>query len=69
MDKLKRLTAHIGIILSGMILVFYIIDLFNAKSLFMDSAASQGAALMLSAVSISMSVIILGMTRQKEIPS
>ena len=66
MDKLKRLTAHIGIILSGMILVFYIIDLFNAKSLFMDSAASQGAALMLSAVSISMSVIILGMTRQKE---
>ena len=66
MDKLKRLTAHIGIILSGMILVFYIIDLFNAKSLFMDSAASQGAALMLSAVSISMAVIILGMTRQKE---
>jgi hypothetical protein len=66
MDKLKRLTAHIGIILSGMILVFYIIDLFNAKSLFMDSAASQGVALMLSAVSISMSVIILGMTRLKE---
>ncbi|MBW8381331.1 MAG: hypothetical protein K0M69_02255 [Youngiibacter sp.] len=66
MDKLKRLTAHIGIILSGMILVFYIIDLFNAKNLFMDSAASQGAALMLSAVSISMSVIILGMTRLKE---
>lgn len=66
MDKLKRLTAHVGIILSGMILVFYIIDLFNAKSLFMDSAASQGAALVLSVISIFMAVMILGMTRQKE---
>ncbi len=66
MDKIKRLTAHVGIILSGVILVFYIIDLFNAKSLFMDSAASQGAALVLSVISISMAVMILGMTRQKE---
>jgi hypothetical protein len=66
MDKIRRLTAHLGIILSGMILVFYIIDLFNAKSLFMDSAASQGAALVLSVISITMSVMILGMTRQKE---
>lgn len=66
MDKLKRLTAHIGIILSGTILLFYIIDLFNAKSLFMDSAAAQVAALVLSVISISMSVMILGMTGQKE---
>ncbi|MBP1919896.1 hypothetical protein [Youngiibacter multivorans] len=66
MDKIKRLTAHVGIILSGIILVFYIIDLFNAKSLFMDSAASQGAALVLSVISISMAIMILGMTRQKE---
>ncbi|ETA79550.1 hypothetical protein [Youngiibacter fragilis] len=66
MDKIKRITAHAGIILSGMILVFYIIDLFNAKSLFMDSAASQGAAILLSVVSISMSAMILNMTRQKE---
>lgn len=66
MDNLKRLTAHIGIILSGTILVFYIIDLFNAKSLFMDSAAAQVAALVLCVISISMSVMILGMAGQKE---
>jgi hypothetical protein len=66
MDKLKRLTAHAGIILSGMILVFYIIDLFNAKSLFMDSAASQGAALVLSVISISMAIMVLKMTEKKE---
>ena len=59
MDRLKRLIAHMGIILSGMILVFYIIDMFNAKSLFMGSAAAFGASIVLSIISISMAVIIL----------
>lgn len=66
MEKLKRLSAHLGIILSVMIIVFYIIDLFNAKSLFMDSSAALGSTLVLSVISIFMSVTILGMTRQKE---
>jgi len=59
MDRLKRLIAHIGIILSGIILVFYIIDKFNAKSLFMDSAAAEGISIVLSIISISMACIIL----------
>ena len=59
MDRLKRFIAHIGIILSGIILVFYIIDMFNAKSLFMDSAAAEGVSIVLSIVSIIMSCIIL----------
>ncbi|MGB4587831.1 MAG: hypothetical protein WBI17_01185 [Clostridiaceae bacterium] len=59
MKRLKRLIAHFGIILSGIILVFYIIDLFNAKSLFMDSAAAEGILIALSITSISMSCIIL----------
>jgi len=59
MDRLKRVIAHLGIILSGIILVFYIIDMFNAKSLFMDSAAAEGVSIVLSIVSIIMSCIIL----------
>lgn len=59
MDRLKRLIAHLGIILSGIILVFYIIDIFNAKSLFMDSAAAEGASIVLGIISISMACIIL----------
>jgi len=59
MDRLKRFIAHLGIILSGIILVFYIIDMFNAKSLFMDSAAAEGVSIVLSIVSIIMSCIIL----------
>lgn len=59
MDRLKRLTAHTGIILSGIILVFYIIDMFNAKSLFMDSAEAELASIVLSLISIAMACIIL----------
>jgi hypothetical protein len=59
MDRLKRLIAHFGIILSGIILVFYIIDMFNAKSLFMDSAAAEDISIVLSVISISMACIIL----------
>lgn len=66
MEKLKRISAHLGIILSGILIVFYIIDLFNAKSLFMDSSSALYATLILSVISIFMSVTILQMTRQKE---
>ena len=59
MDRLKRLIAHLGIILSGIILVFYIIDMFNAKSLFMDSAAAEGITIALSIISMLMASIIL----------
>jgi len=59
MDRLKRVIAHLGIILSGIILVFYMIDMFNAKSLFMDSAGAEGATIALSIISIMMSCIIL----------
>ena len=59
MDRLKRLIAHLGIILSGIILVFYMIDMFNAKSLFMDSAAAEGVSIIFSIISISMACIIL----------
>jgi hypothetical protein len=66
MDRLKRLIAHLGIILSGIILVFYMIDMFNAKSLFMDSAAADGVSILLSIISISMACIILKLKGQKE---
>jgi len=58
-DRLKRFIVHLGIILSGIILVFYIIDMFNAKSLFMDSAATEEVSIVLSIVSMIMSCIIL----------
>ncbi|NMB94911.1 MAG: hypothetical protein GYA26_11870 [Flexilinea flocculi] len=59
MKFIERIIPHISIILSGMLLVFFVIDRFNQKMGFMEDDTTKIMILALSISSIMTSILFI----------
>lgn len=66
MKMIKRVIPHISVILSGMLIVFFIIDRFNPKMGFMDNEGTKILTFILSISSITTSVLLAACQRREQ---
>ena len=60
---LRKLLPHVAIVLSGMYVVFFLIDRVNSAMAFINNDITKGLLLVLSAVSILNASILIGNER------
>lgn len=65
MKLIKKIIPHISIIISGMLIVFFIIDRFNPKMGFMDNEGTKILTFILSVSSITTSILLVGRQRRE----
>ncbi|MHC1771228.1 MAG: hypothetical protein AB9907_05720 [Flexilinea sp.] len=65
MKLIKKIIPHISIIISGMMIVFFIIDRFNPKMGFLDNEGTKILTFILSVSSITTSILLVGRQRRE----
>jgi len=65
MKLLERIIPHISIILSGMLIVFFVIDRFNQKMGFMEDDMTKVMIFALSISSIMTSILLIRLSSKK----
>jgi len=66
MKTIAKLLPHVAIILSGMLIVFFIVDRFNSAMGFLDNDAAKVLICALGVVSIVNSIMLIAHQRRLE---
>jgi hypothetical protein len=66
MKPIAKLLPHVGIILSGMLIVFFVVDRFNSAMGFFDNDAAKILICALGVVSIANSILLIAHQRRLE---
>lgn len=65
MDRIKRVLPHISIILSGMMVIFFVIDKLNAAMTLMSNDMTKALLFLLSIVTIIVSAMLISRQRKE----
>ncbi len=65
MKTVARLLPHLTIILSGILLVFFVLDQFNPAMGYLDNPAERGLLIVLAVTSIANAILLVACERQE----
>jgi hypothetical protein len=66
MRTMAKILPHISIILSGMLIVFFVIDRFNSAMGFLDNDGAKVLIFVLSITSIINAIMLVALQRRRE---
>jgi hypothetical protein len=64
MKTIARILPHVSIILSGMLIVFFVLDRYNPSMGYLDNTGERALQLALAATSVINAILLIGYQRR-----